>query len=193
LPRGSEKSNEFKRYRQVLAALYLGTVAVGFLLLAISVVKELYFRPTVALRGPVLSADNPDPAHLQRCNADVAELLDSLAQRAADLISRAPQGDDSEIMPTWEAFSRQWLRRWDEIDASCRFSKLGDGPMGEAYDRMAKVHSDLRAMRLKYQSLLAQFDREQRDDLASMRRALERSRRALGPAPAPPELRESAP
>jgi hypothetical protein len=44
---------------------------------------------------------------------------------------------------------------------------------------MARVHGDLRAMRLKYQSLLVRFDEEQSGELRRMQRALKRSRVAL--------------
>jgi hypothetical protein len=44
---------------------------------------------------------------------------------------------------------------------------------------MAQVHSDLPAMRLKYQSLLVRFDDEQAAELVRMRRALESSHEDL--------------
>ena len=51
--------------------------------------------------------------------------------------------------------------------------------MGDAYDRMARVHEALPTMRLKYQSLLVRFDDEQADELARMRRDLSSSEKLL--------------
>jgi hypothetical protein len=179
LPRGSEKVNEFRRYRQLLTALYLGTVSVGFLLLAASVVKELFFRPVVQLHGPVLSAENPDSESLLRCNDEVTSLYEDLDQTTLRLIASPSQRQRTDIIAQWEEFSRSWLRRWDRVDAWCRFSELKDTRMGEGYDRMARIHGDLPAMRLKYQSLLVRFDEEQAAELARMRRSLASSRELL--------------
>lgn len=172
----SEKPNEFKRYRQVLAALYMGTVAAGFILLATSVVKQLFFRPVVKLDGPVLSATNPDPADLMRCNRDVLDLYNALGDEVSHLLSVPRDGERGDLGRRWESFSREWLREWDEVNAFCRFEELSDSGMDPHYNRMARVHGDLRAMRLKYQSLLVRFDDEQAAELARMRQALDKSR-----------------
>lgn len=175
-----EKPNEFHRYRQVLAALYIGTVAAGFLLLGVSVARQLFFRaPVVELQGPVLSPDEPDPQQLLRCNDDVMALYTALGDEVAALLSGPPRDERGQPGARWEAFSREWMRRWDEVDARCRFTELADTDLGIAYDRMARVHGDLPAMRLKYQTLLVQFDEEQAAELARMRRALNLSREVL--------------
>lgn len=175
-----EKPNEFHRYRQVLAALYITAVVAGFLLLGVSVAKQLFFRsPVVELQGPVLSPDEPDPQQLLRCNDDVMALFTQLGDNVATLLSGPAHDERGQPGARWEAFSREWMRRWDEVDARCRFSELADSDLGVAYDRMARVHGDLPAMRLKYQTLLVRFDDEQAAELARMRRALNLSREVL--------------
>lgn len=179
MSKGSEKSNEFRRYRQALTAVYLATIAGGFALLAASVAVQLFMRPHVEIDGPVLSADNPDPAALLACNRDVRKLYDELGETTAHLLEAPRRGDeDVKLGRAWERFGRDWIRAWHRVDARCRFEDLS-GSMGEPYDRMAQVHGDLRAMRLKYQSLLVHFDAEQADELREMQRALASSRRAL--------------
>ncbi|MCG8422850.1 MAG: hypothetical protein MJE77_33480 [Proteobacteria bacterium] len=177
MPRGSEKANEFKRYRQILAALYIGTITAGFLLLAASVVNELFFRPAPTPNGPVLSGDDPDNEALMHCHRSVAGLYDELGGIAAQLL--ALPGQSQKLTPHWMAFSERWMRQWDRVAVQCRFSELADTHMGEAYDRMARVHRELPTIRLKYQSLLVRFDEQQAADLSRAKRDLDRSRELL--------------
>ncbi len=178
MSKGSEKSNEFKRYRQALAAVYLTTVAGGFVLLAASVAVQLFLPPVVPLEGPRLSAENRDPALMLACNHQVQELYDQLGTETSQLLDAPRRGDDRNLGAAWESFGRRWLRAWHVVNAQCGFEDLV-GTMGEPYDRMARVHGDLREMRLKYQSLLVRFDEDQADELRRMKRALERSRTEL--------------
>jgi hypothetical protein len=106
-------------------------------------------------------------------------LYTALGDQVAALLSDPPHGDRGQPGAGWEAFSREWMRRWDEVDARCRFTELADTDLGVAYDRMARVHGDLPAMRLKYQTLLVRFDDEQAAELDRMRRALNLSREVL--------------
>ncbi|HET6612563.1 MAG TPA: hypothetical protein VFG83_11255 [Kofleriaceae bacterium] len=179
-----KESNEFRRYRQALTVVYLLTVVLGASLLGASVVKQLFFRspPDVALRGPILSAKRPAISHLLRCNRDVRALLTRLGDEASNLLRVPQSGGRPEIASAWETFSRAWLRDYDEVDARCRFSELSGDALGIAYERMAEAHAALPAMRLKYQSLLVQFDEEQAAELSEMRHALERSHAALAAA-----------
>lgn len=176
------KSNEFRRYRQILAAIYLATIAGGFALLAASVAKQLFFKPDIELRGPAISADDPDPLMLLACNHKVQTLYDELGQTIARMLRSPLQSpsndDDRDLGREWEQFGRRWIHDWHVVDAECRFDELA-GSMGEPYDRMARVHGDLRAMRLKYQTLLVRFDEEQSGELRRMQHALQKSRVAL--------------
>lgn len=164
-----------------MTALYLGTAAFGFALLTASVVKELFFRrPAIELPQSALSVDDPDPVVLLDCHRRVLALLNQLGSKTCELVSSAPpSGDRSEVSARWEEFSRAWRDEWDVVNARCRFSELADTRMGVAFDRLAKVHEDLRPMWLKYQSLLVRFDDEQAAELARMRRALDLSRSAF--------------
>lgn len=180
-----KKPSEFKRYRQALTALYLGTAGAAFLLLTASVVRELLFRrPVVELPHAAFTDEDPNPEDLLACNDMVRELLVDLSARSCDLLAAPTRdlpttGDRGAISSEWSDFSRNWRDRWDVINARCRFSDLSDSTLGVAYDRMAQVHGDLPTMRLKYQSLIVRFDEEQAAELAEMRRALDQSRAAL--------------
>jgi hypothetical protein len=176
--KGSEKPGEFRRYRQALAVLYVGTIAAGFALLAASVAKQLLWSPHVEFEGPRLEEDNPDPRLLLECNRHVQALYDQLDQETLDLLGSPPRGRDRDIRREWEAFGKDWIQQWHRVNAQCRFEELSDS-MGDAYERLAEVHGDLRAMRLKYQSILVRFDKEQADELLDMKRALDDSRRAF--------------
>lgn len=184
------RSSEFKRYRQVLTGLYIGAAAAGFFLLIASVIQQLYFRtPTVKLPKSAIVAGQPDPRQFLICNDLVLEQLISLSTKTNSLFAEplsqhfAADGtrgnSDTSPASEWKDFSTQWQDHWDVIDARCRFSSLAETQMGEAYDRMAHVHGALPAMRLKYNSLLAEFDREQADELRAMSRALEKSRKSI--------------
>ena len=185
LPSGSRKTSEFKRYQQALAAVYIGTIGAGALLLAASVVWGLFVRPVVPPSGPMLSPDDPDPIEMLRCHEDVTRLYAELDHTTIELLSHPPSTPlpppehPRGILPAWDSFSRGWLARWEEANGRCRFFELADTHMGQAYDLMANAHGALLAIRLKYQSLLVQFDREQAAELADMHRALDRSRRLL--------------
>ena len=172
----TKKTPEFRRYRQVLTAIYLVVIGLGGVLLTASIARALLFRsPTVELTGPKLSAENPNPQELLQCNRDVAALLGALGEETASLMARPTAETDRH----WEEFSRTWRTTYDEVNARCRFQELANTHLGTAYDRMAAVHADLPAMRLKYQDLLVRFDEEQADELGRMQRALQDSLAAL--------------
>lgn len=179
LPSGSRKPSEFKRYQQALAAVYIGTIGAGALLLAASVVKGLFFRPVVQPQVPTLVAGAPDPIDLSRCHEEVTRLHGDLERIAVERLTAPARGRPPDTAPPWESFERKWLQRWEEVNGWCRFSELAAPGWGQAHDLLANVHSDLLAIRLKYQSLLVQFDKELAAELADMHRALDRSRKLI--------------
>ncbi len=178
MSKGLEKTNEFRRYRQVLAAIYATTIAAGCVLLAGSVVEQLFFRPVRQLDGH-LSADDPSPADLLRCQHDVQDLQSQLARTVAQLLVSPTLGKPDELGRHWEEFSRAWDERWQQVNAWCRFEEVADSKLSGAYHRMARVHADLQPMHLKYQSLLVRFEEEQAAQLAEMRRVLDEARQAF--------------
>lgn len=171
---------EFRRYRQVLTALYLVIATAGVALLAGSVFKELFFRrPAVELPHSAIAADDPTPSELLECHRLVLGLLNKLGRETCTLLALPPSGSRSELPAKWEEFSRAWYDEWDVTNARCRFSELADTNLGVAYDRLAQVHGDLHTMRHKYQSLVVRFDDEQAAELVRMRHALDLSRAAF--------------
>ncbi len=204
-----KRSNEFRRHRQVLIALYLIAATAGFLLLTASVVKELFFRKaTVQLSNSSVVADNPGPRELLECHNLVLEQLTQLSTKTSELLARplqaAGKGTDKEWnalnrspserraswKSDWKLFSTKWRDNWDLIDARCRFTELAETNLGVAYDQMAQVHEALPAMRLRFNRLVADFDKEQADELRQMRQMLSDSRttfqRQLAPDSAAP-------
>tara|TARA_R110002096_G_scaffold77896_1_gene183125 strand:+ start:21676 stop:22254 length:579 start_codon:yes stop_codon:yes gene_type:complete len=163
---------------------------VAFLLLTASVVKHLFFRtPAVGLPESSIVTDNPDPRDLLECNTLVLEQLTNLSAKTNTLLNQPVAGEPAndrqkssrrgDLASDWKRFSNQWRDEWDVVNARCRFSELAETTMGAAYDRMAHVHEALPAMRLRYNSLLAEFDNEQADELFEMRRALDESRESI--------------
>ncbi len=185
-----KRSNEFRRHRQVLTALYISAASAGFLLLTASVAKQLFFhKPTVQLSSSSIVADNPGPGELLECHDLVLEQLTQLNTKTTELFarpltaagtdeaaSRSPSQRSASWKSDWKAFSTKWRDRWDHIDARCRFTELAETNLGAAYDQMAQVHEALPAMRLKYNRLIADFDKEQADELRQMRQMLNDSR-----------------
>lgn len=107
------------------------------------------------------------------------EQLTNLSSKTTELFERPLREQRVGLARDWKQFSIEWQDQLDVIDARCRFSELAETTMGGAYDRMAHVHQALPAMRLKYNSLLAIFDKEQADELSEMRRALAVSRKSI--------------
>jgi hypothetical protein len=105
--------------------------------------------------------------------------LSDLGDTAGELLGVPGRTGLQEVGSRWERFSTAWSRRWSATDDRCRFSELKDGNLGIAYDRMAQVHEDLDAMRLKYQALLDHFEEEQGPELSAMRQALDKSHKVL--------------
>lgn len=166
-------SQEFRRYRQILGGLYLAVASLGAVLLIASILVELFFRRG----GP---APGPTPADLLACNEEVRRLLEDLGEAAADLQRDAARGaPKTELGDRWAEFSRGWQARWERVNTACQFDERADTGLGEAFDRMAYVHRNLPALKLKYQRMMKQFTEEHAEDVADMRRALDKSRSLL--------------
>ncbi len=190
-----KRSNEFRRHRQVLAAIYLLAASAGFILLTASVMKQIFFRKsTVQLSSSSVVPDNPGPRELLECHDLVLEQFTHLSTITSELFARPLRGasendaTNAQVLAgspserraawrsDWKNYSTQWRDQWDHIDARCRFTELAVTNLGAAYDRMALVHEALPAMRLKYNRLIADFDKEQADELRQMRQMLSDSR-----------------
>jgi hypothetical protein len=85
----------------------------------------------------------------------------------------------TELGTRWEEFSRAWDRRWNVVNAQCRFDELAETGLGRAVDRLAWVHRNLPGLKLQYREMMKQFSENQAETLAEMREALSRSRKLL--------------
>jgi hypothetical protein len=184
-----KRPNEFRRHRQVLASIYIATATAIFLLLTASVARELFFRsPSVNLPKSSIVAENPAPQDLLECHNLVLEQLTSLNNKTHQLLNHPLHSNDegravSEAQKAWQSdwnnFSTEWRDQWDVVDARCRFTELAKTDQGRAYEQIAQVHEALPAMRLKFNRLLADFDKTQAAELLTMRRALAESRKSI--------------
>ncbi len=166
-------SAEFRPYRLALWIVYVSVGGLGALLLIGSVVVELFGRRSDA-------AQAPSPADLLQCNDDVLLLLEDLAVTPAEIQREAARGAaKSELGTRWEVFSREWDRRWNVVNAQCRFDELAETGLGPAVDRMAWVHRNLPGLKLQYREMMKKFSETQAETLAEMREALGRSRKLL--------------
>lgn len=182
-------SHEFRRYRQVLLALYFAVVAAGGALLVASVLWQLVVSPPATEEPPTdpeapfdwpISVGDPDPDKLLRCHADISALLKNLGDIAGDLKAAPTRDAAAEIDSLWERRSRQWRSEYEDVGARCRPSSLADAHRGaHGLGPMAEVYAKLPAMLRRYQTLLEQFDDPMAGELAQMRRALDRSRTSL--------------
>jgi hypothetical protein len=177
----AKRPNEFRRYRQVLAGVYLTLAACVAVLLAASVVKELFFRRAGTEAARAVPPPRPAVAELLECHRMVLDLFDDLGRETGELLASPlkTEVEHGELASRWEVVSRAWRDAWDVAEARCRFSELAEAEMGVPFERLAKVHGDLPAMRLKYQALLVRFDDDQADELARMRHDLDLSRHEL--------------
>lgn len=164
------KPPEFKRYRQVLAGIYLSVGALGSLLVLSSIVVDLFFHGGSA-------SPEPAPADLLACNREVRALLTDLAVTSAEIQKSAATADlqEQDLGGRWEEFSRTWQRQWSTVNDRCQFDELADTGLGPAFDRMAWVHRRLPGLRLEYREHMKRFTENQADELAEMREALDKS------------------
>jgi hypothetical protein len=162
---------EFRRYRQALLVAYVVLGGLAILLIAASVIADLFFTGKERARLPAPSAVDP-----LRCNHDVRELLEALGGKAAELELDAVKGDGKNLGARWEAFAERWEAEWRAVGARCAFD---DGPAesarGPAFERVAWVHRNLIELARKYRGMMARFDEEQAREIARMREALDRS------------------
>jgi hypothetical protein len=164
---------EFRPYRLALWIVYVSVGGLGALLLISSIVVELFGRRSDTVQAP-------SPADLLHCNGDVLELLEDLALTSAKIQGEAAKGTArTELGTRWEEFSREWDRRWNLVNAQCRFDELAETGRGPAVDRMAWVHRNLPGLKLQYREMMKQFSETQAQTLAEMREALDRSRKLL--------------
>jgi len=164
---------EFRPYRLALWIVYVSVGGLGALLLITSIVVELFGRRSD-------TAQAPSPADLLQCNGDVLHLLEDLAVTPAEIQREAAMGTAAtELGNRWEEFSRTWDRRWNVVNAQCRFDELAETGLGRAVDRLAWVHRNLPGLKLQYREMMKQFSENQAETLAEMREALSRSRKLL--------------
>ncbi len=165
---------EFRRYRQGLLVAYVVLGGLAGLLIAASVIVDLFFSGTKRAGGaPAAAVD------LVRCNQDVSGLLDRVGAGAAELQLEAVRGDRAGRAARVQASVERWQDDWRAVGGRCAFDDASAGVPGTAFERMAWVHRNLPALAGKSREMMARFDEEQAREMARMREALQRSRAEL--------------
>jgi hypothetical protein len=168
---------EFRRYRQGLQIATVGTTAILIAWLLVSVGRSLFAHPAVRTGQP-FSGRADDVGALLSCQGDVEQLFDDVNKKLFDLQALGARYDIA-IAEQWEAFSKQWKRRWRESGARCRFEELQNHGLGPAYDHLAAVWGELEGMQRAYAVLLYNYIDHHASQVNDMRHALETSRKTF--------------
>jgi hypothetical protein len=180
-----ESKSEFRRYRQGLQIGTFGIAAVIIAWLIASVAHSLFAHPAVR-RSATFSGRADDVEALLDCQADVESLFDDVNRKLFELQALGARYD-IEQAEQWEAFSKQWKRRRQEIGQRCRFDELENHGLGAAYDHLAAVYGELEEVQRAYAVLLYNYIdhhasrvEDIRTTLKSSRTTFERQRSARG-------------
>jgi hypothetical protein len=176
LPTSAAKS-EFRRYRQGLQIGTFGISAIIIAWLIASVAHSLFAHPAVRASA-TFSGRADDLDALLGCQADVESLFDDIKGKLFDLQALGTRYD-IEQAAQWEAFSKQWLRRRQEVGARCRFDELKGQGLGVAYDHLAVVYDELEEVQRAYAVLLYNYIDHHASRIDDIRHALEQSRKTL--------------
>ena len=157
MKREGKKSGEFRRYRQLLAGVYLVCAAAIGVLLLVSVVKALLFPPPVSAATAASTAD---------CAAQIDRLARSWEAEATAMVPPL-SGPDGERVSRLRALTRERLA----LRARC-LSQAGTGLRGAAIAEGLEALADLEA---GIRRLLDQFDRDVAAPRERVRRSLARA------------------
>ncbi|HKA90180.1 MAG TPA: hypothetical protein VKE22_21110 [Haliangiales bacterium] len=127
---------------------------------------EIFFHPKGRSPAPMMS--------LADCRREVTGLLHRLADAAAGLQLDAVKGQAGDLPARWDAFAAGWQTDWEATGERCGFRQNMDTGLGQAYDRLARVHENLATTRLKYAALLSRFAKDVLPDVSDMRGALDK-------------------
>jgi len=156
--------------------MYLSLAAIGGLYVGVSVLASLTWARETVPDGP--RAGEVSTQHVLACQADANRLLDELGRSASELVDIRDSADGS-VSSRWAQFTTGWKREMQAVDERCGFSELQGSGLGVHYDRIARVYEQIPETFLRYDNLVRRFDNQQADELLSMRRALEKSKKAL--------------
>jgi hypothetical protein len=176
LPRPDAKP-EFRRYRRGVQITTFGIAAVIVAWLIASVAHSLFAHPAVR-PSATFSGRADDVDALLDCQADVESLFDDLNRKLFDLQALGAKYDIQQAVQ-WEAFSKQWLRRRQEVGARCRFEELAGHGLGAAYDHLAVVYDELEEVQRAYAVLLYNYIDHHASRVDDIRHALESSRKTF--------------
>lgn len=173
---------EFRRYRQAVWGLTFGTTAIIVAWLIASVAHALFAHPAVQPSATVgvVSRSSDDVDVLFACQADVESLFDTLNRKLFDLQALGARYDIQRA-EQWEAFSKRWRQRRQEVGARCRFDELRNRKpeLGATYDRLHVVYDELDEVQRAYAVLLYNYIDHHASRVDDIRHALETSRKTL--------------
>lgn len=156
-------------FRVALWAIYLTVVAVAVGLTIRSVVKNLrghHRPPAVGL---------PTRAVLRVCVTELEALQREQNQRAWRLADEL--GDQADAIPRWQAWSRDWEQRVDDLGDRCRLDADGVPDQLAARKALAAARDAVLELHRAYSMQVNRFAQEQ---AALAKRASEELARARG-------------
>ncbi len=170
------KGGELSRPAKFAKSIYLSAAALGGLYVAASVVSSLWLKHPSGPAG--IEARASASVDVLGCHDQVVDLLDVLGETTAELVGKRTEAQGA-VSTQWATFTAHWQERVRAVDRQCRFTELTDSGAGVHYDRIAHVYERLPSAFLRYDNLVRRYDNQQTSELISMRRALEKSRKAL--------------
>jgi hypothetical protein len=163
----------FKPYRVALWAVYFALIAIGSGVVVASVVRNL--------RGPhrpARSAALPTRAALRVCVTELEALAREQNLRAWRLAEEV--GREGAI-PRWDAWSKDWEQRVEDLSDRCRLEARGPDPEGfGGREELARARDAVLALHRAYRAQVNRFAQEGEDLARSATDALRDARAAVG-------------
>lgn len=169
---------EFRRYRQALRGLFALVAVGGVLYLVLSIAVNVFFRPENLAKQPQITGNAASQSDKIACQREVQALFDdlnsALSERQKD-VGRTQE----DVLTKWDTWKAAWHQRWAQTGYRCRFQELRGGPMGEPFSRLAELHEELEEIEQRFDALLLRFLRNEAQEVASMRSALQQNLAAM--------------
>ncbi len=174
---------EFRRYRQALRGLFALVAVGGVLYLVVSIAVNVFFRPETLAKQPQITGNPASATEKVACHREVQALFDdlnsALSERQKD-VGRTHE----DVLTKWDTWKASWHQRWAQTGYRCRFQELRGGAMGEQFSRLAELHEELEVIEQRFDALLLRFLRNEAQEVASMRSALQQNLAAMTAAQA---------
>jgi hypothetical protein len=160
-------------FRIALWAIYLTVVTVAVALTIRSVVKNLrgHHRPPAAAL--------PTKAALRVCVTELEALQEEQNERAWRLGDEL--GDRADAIPRWQAWSRAWEQRMDDLADRCRLDSDEDPARRGGLRALAEARDAMLDLHRAYAMQVNRFAQEEAALATRVSEALSRARGVVNP------------